>query len=76
MITNIKGKAIIKALEKDGFEFKLTSGSHHVYKHQDGRRVVVAYHHPGEKIPPGTLASIIDDAGWPDQDLIRLRLKK
>ena len=76
MITNIKAKAIIKALEKDGFEFKRTSGSHHVYKHQDGRRVVVAYHHLGETIPLGTLASIIEDAEWSDEDLIRLRLKK
>ncbi len=76
MIRNIKAKDLIKALEKDGFEFKRASGSHHVYKHQDGRRVIVAYHHLGETIPIGTLLSIIDDAGWSNEDLIRLGLKK
>jgi len=76
MISNVKARILIKALEKDGFELKRTSGSHRVYKHQDGRRIVVAYHHLGETIPSGTLASIITEAGWSDEDLIHLGLKK
>ena len=76
MSNNIKARALIKALEQDGFELRRTSGSHRVYKHKDGRRIVVAYHHLSETIPLGTLYSIIEEAGWSDEDLIRLGLKK
>ena len=75
MISNVKARILIKALEKDGFELRRTSGSHRVYKHQDGKRIVVAYHHLGETIPSGTLASIITEAEWSDEDLTRLGMK-
>jgi len=76
MISNIKARILVKALERDGFELKRTSSSHKVYKYKDGRRIVVAYHHLGETIPLGTLSSIIMEAGWSDEDLIHLSLKK
>jgi len=76
MINNIKARTLIKALEQDGFILKRTSGSHRIYKHKNGRRAVIAYHHLGETIPLGSLSSIIKDTGWSDEDLIRLGIKK
>jgi len=34
-------KQLIKMLEKNGFELHRTKGSHHILKHQNGKRVVV-----------------------------------
>jgi predicted RNA binding protein YcfA (HicA-like mRNA interferase family) len=64
----------IKALRQDGFQATLTRGSHHVYRHSDGRRVVVAYHRLSATFPIGTLKGMISDAGWTEDDLRRLGL--
>ena len=64
----------IKALRQDGFHATRTRGSHHVYRHSDGRRVVVAYHRLSATFPIGTLKGMISDAGWTDDDLRRLGL--
>ena len=76
MIKNLKARMIIRALKADGFNLIQQSGSHRIFKHKDGRMVVVAYHHLGETIPIGTLEAIIDSAEWSEKDLIRLKLKK
>jgi len=39
-------------------------------------RVTVSFHHPGDTFPLGTLKGIIQDAGWTEDDLKRLRLLK
>jgi len=49
-------------------------GSHRIYRHADGRRVVVAYHALHDTFPIGTLRAMIADAGWQDDDLVRLGL--
>jgi predicted RNA binding protein YcfA (HicA-like mRNA interferase family) len=49
-------------------------GSHRIYRHADGRRVVVAYHSLSDTFPIGTLRAMIEDAGWQDEDLRRLGL--
>lgn len=64
----------MRALEADGFALRRVRGSHRIYRHADGRRVVVAYHAPGETFPTGTLRAMIAAAGWNDEDLRKLRL--
>ena len=54
---------IIKRLRSDGFELGSERGSHHKFRHRDGRVVIVT--HPRKDIPPGTLRSIYEAAGWP-----------
>jgi predicted RNA binding protein YcfA (HicA-like mRNA interferase family) len=76
MIKNINARVLIRTLHADGFEIIQQSGSHRVFKHKDGRRIVIAYHHLGETIPIGTLKAIIDSTEWCEKDLIRLKLKK
>ena len=53
-------KKVIKALERGGFYVHRVSGSHYVLKN-GGRRVTVPYHN--RDLKPGTLASIIEQAG-------------
>jgi predicted RNA binding protein YcfA (HicA-like mRNA interferase family) len=54
---------IIKRLRADGFELVSVRGSHHKFRHADGRMVIVT--HPRRDIPLGTLRSIYEEAKWP-----------
>jgi predicted RNA binding protein YcfA (HicA-like mRNA interferase family) len=70
-ITTIK---IVHALERDGFR-KTTEGRGHViYRHSDGRKVEVSFHHAGDAIRPKTLKLIMSQARWTVKDLQRLKL--
>ena len=72
----LSAREFIRALHADGFRLTRTRGSHHVYRHSDGRRSVVAYHRLGDTFPIGTLIAMIEDIGWSDADLRRLSLLK
>ncbi len=49
------GKELAKVIEKFGFAYSHTTGSHMVYKHPDGRRTTIP-HHSGEEIGSGLLS--------------------
>jgi len=70
----ISARRLVRALEADGFILQRVRGSHRIYRHADGRRVVVAFHALGDTFPMGTLRGMLDDAGWQDEDLRRLGL--
>jgi len=70
----LTARLFIKPLHQDGFSLTRTRGSHRVYRHQDGRRIVVAFHRLGDSFPLGTLKAMITDAGWTESDLRRLGL--
>ncbi len=72
----LTARQLIRALQQDGFVLTRVRGAHHIYRHPDGRRVVVAYHRTGDSFPIGTLRSMLADAGWTDEDLQRLKLLK
>lgn len=77
MISKLKNTPIrdlIRALEQDGFQYTRRKGSQRVYRHPDGRRVVVHYHHAKDTLPPGTLRSFIQGTKWDEADLKRLNL--
>jgi predicted RNA binding protein YcfA (HicA-like mRNA interferase family) len=74
-LRSLTAREIIAALIRDGFLLRSQSGSHQRYRHSDGRRVTVSFHHPRDTFPPKTLRSIIQDqAGWTEADLERLGL--
>jgi predicted RNA binding protein YcfA (HicA-like mRNA interferase family) len=70
----ITAREFIRALQYDGFELARVRGSHRIYRHHDGRRVVVAYHSLSDTFPLGTLKGMIADIGWSDEELRRLGL--
>ncbi len=59
-LPRIRGRAVIKALKKSGFQVIRVKGSHHFLRHDDGRCTVVPVH-SGETIGPGLLMKIIND---------------
>jgi len=65
---------MISALIRDGFAFDRGDGSHHVYYHPDRRRVTVMFHGGSSTFRRKTLKSMIDQTGWTDEDLKRLKL--
>ena len=68
-------RAIQRALERDGFALARQKGATRFFKHDDGRRVTLHVHRPGQTLPIGTLREIIEnEARWDEEDLLRLRL--
>ena len=62
-------RKVVQALSKAGFVHVRTKGSHAVYRHSDGRVVVVPQH---ATIKRGTLASILRQAGLTAAEFERL----
>jgi len=56
----LKGKEIIRALERAGFQVIRTRGSHVFLKHPDSRATAVPTHR-GEIIGPGLFRGILRD---------------
>jgi predicted RNA binding protein YcfA (HicA-like mRNA interferase family) len=74
-LRSLTARQIISALIRDGFAFDRGSGSHQIYCHDDGRRVTVKFHGPGDTFAPKTLKSMIEiEARWAEDDLRRLKL--
>ncbi|MDR4498753.1 MAG: type II toxin-antitoxin system HicA family toxin [Candidatus Scalindua sp.] len=74
ILKNTPVRELIRALESDGFQYKRRKGSERVYRHFDGRRVVIHYHHAKDTLPPGILKSFINGTKWNEADLKRLKL--
>ena len=55
-LRNVPVRRIIRALEREGFQFTERQGSQRVYRHPDRRREVIHYHRPNETLPPYVLA--------------------
>jgi predicted RNA binding protein YcfA (HicA-like mRNA interferase family) len=59
----MKVKEVIKLLEKDGWYLARTRGSHRQFKHSSKSGAVTVSGKPNIDIPPGTLNSILKQAG-------------
>jgi predicted RNA binding protein YcfA (HicA-like mRNA interferase family) len=59
-LPRLKGKELVRLLEKLGFETVRTRGSHFFLRHPDGRVTTVPVH-AGETLGPGLLRSILRD---------------
>jgi len=60
-LPRIRGKHVVRALERAGFVLVQTRGSHFYLKHADGRAVAVPLH-AGEIIGPGLLRAILRES--------------
>jgi len=59
----MKVRDVIRLLETDGWFLARTRGSHRQYKHPEKRGLVTLAGKPGEDIAPGTLNSVMKQAG-------------
>ena len=77
MIAELKNRTArswIRSLEREGFVPRKSRGSHHVYQHPDGRRVLVVYHNLNDTFGPKTISQILTTTGWGEADLKRVKL--
>jgi predicted RNA binding protein YcfA (HicA-like mRNA interferase family) len=77
-IKNLSADALIKALQRDGFQNEGKSGAVlGFYKpgNPAPRRITIHYH-PGKTYQPKLLTALIAAAGWDENDLRRLKLIK
>ena len=70
-LPRITAAEVIRALEKAGFFLARQSGSHKIYKNQQGKRATVPYH-SGKVLHPKVLRSILTDADLTIEELIEL----
>lgn len=73
-IKNTSADKLIRALEKDGWMEEPTIGA--IRPFVKGDRRVTIHFHPGKTYGPKTLKNLLDDIGWSEEDLGRLKLVK
>lgn len=74
-LRSVTARQLVTALQADGFELQRQKGSHRHYRHRDGRRVTLSFHHSSDTFRHGTLRSIVEiQARWTSNDLLRLNL--
>ena len=59
----LKIRELVRLLERDGWRLVRTRGSHRQYKHPEKPGVVTVAGHEGEELAPGTLNSVLKQAG-------------
>jgi predicted RNA binding protein YcfA (HicA-like mRNA interferase family) len=59
----MKVRDIVKWIESDGWYLARTRGSHHHYRHPTKRGLVTIPGKPKDDLAPGTLNSILKQAG-------------
>ena len=70
-LPKLTGKEVAKVVEKFGFIYSHTTGSHMVYKHSDGRRTTIPVH-AGEEIGAGLLVKIMKkDLGLTREEFLK-----
>jgi predicted RNA binding protein YcfA (HicA-like mRNA interferase family) len=60
-VPRLRGKEVVRALERARFTVVRSRGSHVFLKHSDGRATTVPVH-SGETIGPGLMRAILRDA--------------
>jgi len=59
----MKIREIIRLIEEDGWFLVATRGSHRQFKHPTKSGRVTIAGHPGDDLAPGTLSSVLKQAG-------------
>ena len=59
----MKRRDLEKLLKKDGWQYDYSTGGHDHYKHPTKLGKVTFSGHPSEDVAPGTLISILKQAG-------------
>ncbi len=59
----MKVRSVIKLIEADGWQLACTEGSHRQYKHPDKSGLVTIAGKPSDDLAPGTLNSVLKQAG-------------
>jgi predicted RNA binding protein YcfA (HicA-like mRNA interferase family) len=76
-LKNITADDLIQALKKDGYEKDPSSRDAtiaFIKKIENGHKRIVIHYHPGKTYGPALLKALLDDIGWSESDMRRLKL--
>jgi predicted RNA binding protein YcfA (HicA-like mRNA interferase family) len=59
----MKVRDVLEMIERDGWVLDRTRGDHRQYVHTAKPGTVTVPGHPGDDVPPGTLNSVLKQAG-------------
>lgn len=72
-LPSLGGRRVIRALERAGFVIRRTHGSHYILSHSDDpARAVTVPVHGNRDLKPGTLRSIVRQAGLSVEEFLEL----
>jgi predicted RNA binding protein YcfA (HicA-like mRNA interferase family) len=60
---NFSARYLIRILEENGYVFRRSNGSHHIYVHPGKKKLVVVPIHGNKELPKGTFYAILKQAG-------------
>jgi predicted RNA binding protein YcfA (HicA-like mRNA interferase family) len=60
---NLSTNYLIKLLERNGYLFKRSNGSHHVYYNETNKKTVIVPVHGNRDLKKGTFMAILKQAG-------------
>lgn len=76
LLRNAPVRDLLRALERDGFVLdRAGQTGARIYRHPDGRRAVIHYHHGGDTLTRRSLRSVLAAVRWTEADLERLGLQ-
>jgi len=67
---------LISALSKDGFVLDVKLRTERIYRHNDGRKISIHYHKSSQCYGKGLMKGLLQDIGWSEDDMRRLKLIK
>lgn len=72
-LKNTTADDLVRALVKDGWVREPTKSAVHVYRKGPDQRITIHYH-ARKTYGPGLLKGLLDDIGWTEADMKRLKL--
>ena len=75
-LKNKSANDLIKALLKDGFRLVDKIRTERIYRHPDSRKVTIHYHKGSKTYGAGLLKALLEDTGWSEEDMRKLKLIK
>jgi predicted RNA binding protein YcfA (HicA-like mRNA interferase family) len=70
-LPSIKGKNLVKILNRIGWRLDHIQGSHYILRNENGKKLTVAVHGNSE-IPKGTFIGILNDADISKEEFVKL----
>ena len=75
LLRNTAVRDLIRAIEREGFSLDQAGQTGaRIYRHSDGRRVVIHYHRGSDTLTRRTMRSVLSSLGWTQEDVQRLGL--
>ena len=75
-IKSVTCEELMKALVKDGFVHQTTSGAVQAFRRACDKRYITIHYHPKKTYGEKMLIALLEDIGWKEEDLKRLKLIK